>query len=94
MEERLDPGSGAKRAREIHPFRDMLHAIAQAPTWAVLWLVGISMGLGLVGYQVTTLWVLILFAVVWGVTVLAVLGWTARWIMQHEGGGRHRRVAH
>ncbi|MDH6120352.1 hypothetical protein [Kitasatospora sp. GAS204B] len=89
MEERLEQGSA-----KVHPARDVLQSIAQAPTWAVLWLVGVSMGLGLVGAQVGTLWVLVLFSIVWGVTVLAMLGWVARWFVQHEGGGRHRRMAH
>ncbi|WP_329560916.1 hypothetical protein [Kitasatospora sp. NBC_01266] len=87
MAERLERDS-----QNVHPFRDVVQSIAQAPTWAVLWLVGVSMGLGLVGAQVETLWVLVLFSIVWGVTVLAVLGWLARWIAHHEGGGGQRPV--
>jgi hypothetical protein len=82
---------------KIHPFRDILASIYHVKPMTVVWLVAASMGLGLVGAQVDTLWVVVLFSVFWGITVLAMLVLAARLLNEHSaasGNGRHRRVAH
>ncbi|WP_035844861.1 hypothetical protein [Kitasatospora azatica] len=92
------PGSeAANEPAEIHPFRDILDSLYHVSPMTVFWLVAASMGLGLVGAQVETLWMVVLFAVFWGITVVAMLVLAARLIAEHSatsGGGRHRRVAH
>lgn len=62
-------------------------------TW-VLIMVGVSMGLGLCAYQIATEQVVEIMAVFWGLTVLAILIFTARWLTERPGRGRHRQVAH
>jgi hypothetical protein len=79
---------------EVHPFRDIWNRLLNVSPGAVFALVGVSMGLGLVGAQVETLWVLVVFSVFWGITVVAMLVLAARMVIEHQGttggGGRHR----
>ncbi|MFE0462030.1 hypothetical protein ACFW1A_22555 [Kitasatospora sp. NPDC058965] len=87
-----EPMAGREPAK-IHPFRDILDRLYHVTPGAVVVLVMISMGLGLVGAQVETLWVLVVFAVFWGITVAAMLVLAARMVTEHQatgGGGRHR----
>ncbi|MCX4744145.1 hypothetical protein OG455_01220 [Kitasatospora sp. NBC_01287] len=84
MAEHPDFNRGQEQA---HPAHDVVHEVAEIPTWAVVWMVGISMGLGLAAAQISTLWILILFSVFWGATVLAMLWWAARWVLHREGSG-------
>ncbi|PYC87386.1 hypothetical protein C7C46_04715 [Streptomyces tateyamensis] len=82
-------------AAKVHPFRDIRDRLLNVTPKAVFVLVAASMGLGLVGAQVQTFWVLVLFAIFWGITVVAMLVLAARMITEHEsttGGGRHRAV--
>jgi hypothetical protein len=60
----------------------------------VLVMIGVSMGLGLCAYQIDTEWVVAIMAVFWGLTVLAILTFTARWAVERPPRGRHRRMAH
>ncbi|MFE9424082.1 hypothetical protein ACFYNO_14080 [Kitasatospora sp. NPDC006697] len=94
-----------RRAAKPHPWHDILDAVWHVQPRTVLIMIGASMGLGLVGYQVETTWVVALFAVFWGLTVLAILVITARLLTERPehpargagvgtGAGRHRRPAH
>ncbi|GAA1957316.1 hypothetical protein [Kitasatospora viridis] len=89
-------GTGSGRSAQPHPVRDMVDAAWHIRPITVLVMIGASMGLGLVGAQVATTWVVVLFAIFWGLTVVATLVLTARMLTerQHRDGGRHRRVAH
>ncbi|MED7954950.1 MULTISPECIES: hypothetical protein [unclassified Streptomyces] len=64
------------------------HGLLGLSPTAVVLLVGLSLGLGAVGAQVTSLPWLIVFSVIWGVTVIALVGVVARW--RTPGRGRHR----
>ncbi|MFF3003368.1 hypothetical protein ACFVTF_11225 [Kitasatospora sp. NPDC057940] len=55
---------------------------------AVVFMVALSLGLAMVGAQVSWLPMLVLMAIVWGATVLALVGVIARWMT--PGRGRHR----
>ncbi|GAB2702684.1 hypothetical protein GCM10010442_21100 [Kitasatospora kifunensis] len=57
-------------------------------------LVGFSMGLGLIGAQVTTGWLLALFSVFWGVTVLAIMTLLARTLVERGAHHGPHGVAH
>lgn len=78
----------------VHPIRDLLHGLYEMRPMTVWILVGFSMGLGLVGAQVTTPWLLALFSVFWGVTVLAILLLVARSLVERGSHHGPRRMAH
>ncbi|MFB7383335.1 hypothetical protein ACFC6U_37855 [Kitasatospora purpeofusca] len=63
------------------------HWLCSLTPTAVVFLVGLSIGLGAIGTQASLTW-LIVFSIVWGVTVLALVGVVARWAT--PGRGRHR----
>ncbi|RKT19258.1 hypothetical protein BX285_3714 [Streptomyces sp. 1114.5] len=54
-------------------------------------MVALSVGLGMVAVQVSQLWVLVVLAIFWGLTVVAMGGVLARWMT--PGQGRHRMAA-
>ncbi|TQF06780.1 hypothetical protein E6W39_37065 [Kitasatospora acidiphila] len=83
-----------KGAPKPHPFRDMWDAVWNIRLTWVLIMIGVSMGLGLCAYQIATEQVVEIMAVFWGLTVLAILIFTARWLTERPGSGRHRQVAH
>ncbi len=64
------------------------HWLCSLTPTAVVFMVGLSLGLGAVASQVTWLPMLIIFSVVWGATLLALGGMVARWVT--PGRGRHR----
>ncbi|MBP0448901.1 hypothetical protein J5Y04_05000 [Kitasatospora sp. RG8] len=63
------------------------HALLSLTPTAVVLLVALSLGLGAIGSQTSWRW-LVLFSIVWGVTVIALVGMIARWMT--PGPGRHR----
>jgi Flp pilus assembly protein TadB len=69
--------------------RGALRAVYHVPAWAVGFLILISMGFGLIAYQVNTLWYQVLFSIVWGITVLAMLSIATRWLVER----RHHHAA-
>ncbi|MEV6975833.1 hypothetical protein [Kitasatospora sp. NPDC093806] len=64
------------------------HALLSLTPTAVVFMVGLSLGLGAVASQVVWLPMLIVFSVIWGATLLALVGMIARWMT--PGRGRHR----
>ncbi|WP_406207487.1 hypothetical protein OH807_34905 [Kitasatospora sp. NBC_01560] len=67
------------------------HGLLSLTPTAVVLLTALSLGLGAVGAQLTSLPWLIVFSVVWGITVIALAGMIARWVT--PGRGRHRMAA-
>ncbi|MCX5208950.1 hypothetical protein OG689_06550 [Kitasatospora sp. NBC_00240] len=67
-------------------------AVGLTPT-AVVFLVALSLGLVLVAVQMSYTPLLVVFAVVWGVTVIVLFGVVSRWISKSQGPARHRRMA-
>lgn len=61
-----------------------------SPT-VVTFMVALSVGLGMVAAQVTLTPMLVLMAIFWGLTVIALIGVLARWMT--PGRGRHRMVS-
>ncbi|GAA1265363.1 hypothetical protein GCM10009665_63250 [Kitasatospora nipponensis] len=78
---------------KVHPVRQALEAFWHIRPHTVFWLVSASLGLGLVAVQIETLWVLVVFSIFWGVTVAAMVAFTARTMSERPSPGRHRRVA-
>ncbi|WP_157536633.1 hypothetical protein [Kitasatospora mediocidica] len=72
--------------------RGALTALYEIRIHTVFVLVAASLGLGLCAVQIETGWVVGLFAVVWGVTVIAMIALAARMLEERSGKGRHRRV--
>ncbi|MFC9330072.1 hypothetical protein [Kitasatospora sp. NPDC057015] len=66
--------------------------VGLTPTAAVF-LVALSLGLVLVAVQMSYTPLLVVFAVVWAVTVMVLFGAISRWISNSQGPGRHRKVA-
>ncbi|MCC9311652.1 hypothetical protein LN042_32080 [Kitasatospora sp. RB6PN24] len=87
-------GKSAQGASKPHPFRDMLDAVWNIRLTWVLIMIGVSMGLGMCAYQIGTDQVVQIMAAFWALTALAILIFTARWLTERPGRGRHRRVAH
>ncbi|MFI6848192.1 hypothetical protein OG535_07205 [Kitasatospora sp. NBC_00085] len=67
------------------------HGLLSLSPTAVTFMVALSLGLGLVGAQVSWLPMLIVFSIVWGATLIALCGMVARWVT--PGPGRHRMAA-
>ncbi|MFB6893082.1 hypothetical protein ACFCX4_27645 [Kitasatospora sp. NPDC056327] len=66
----------------------VLHWLCSLTPTAVVFMVGLSLGLGAVASQVTWLPMLIVFSVVWAATLVALAGVFVRW--RTPGPGRHR----
>ena len=83
-------GTGAKRPgwtkREMKVIRDVHPA-------TVFFLVALSLGLAAVAVQMYYLPLLVVFAVVWGVTVVALMGTVSRWVSNNQRHGHRRGVA-
>lgn len=73
--------------------RQTLNALYEIKIHTVFIMVATSLGLGLIAPQVTTIAVLVFFAVFWGATVIAMVVLAARMLNDRSGNGRHRRVA-
>ncbi|MFF8773957.1 hypothetical protein [Kitasatospora sp. NPDC015120] len=73
----LDTGPDAPE----HPSRAhrALHWLCSLTPTAVVFMVGLSLGLGAVASQVTWLPMLVIFSIVWGATLLALAGVFVRW---------------
>ncbi|MFI6448303.1 hypothetical protein [Kitasatospora sp. NPDC050543] len=69
-------------------------ALAGVGNTEVVLLLGLSLGLGAVGAQVASLPVLVVFSVVWGVTVVALVGLALRWIGASADRSRQRASSH
>ncbi|MDH6114911.1 hypothetical protein P3T36_001260 [Kitasatospora sp. MAP12-15] len=75
--------------------RQTMRALYEIKIHTVFFMVAASLGLGLIAPQVSTIAVLVVFAVFWGATVIAMLALAARMMSARgAGNGRHRRVAH
>ncbi|WP_030243322.1 hypothetical protein [Streptomyces sp. NRRL S-350] len=61
-----------------------------SPT-VVTFMIALSVGLGMIATQVSLLPVMVLMAIFWGLTVIAMVGVIARWMT--PGRGRHRMAA-
>ncbi|MFD7590193.1 hypothetical protein ACFV84_32685 [Kitasatospora sp. NPDC059811] len=70
------------------PAQRAWHWLLSLNPTAVVVMVALSLGLGMVAAQVSWLPMLVLMAIVWGATVLALVGVVARWMT--PGRGRHR----
>ncbi len=83
-------GTGAKRPgwakREMKVVRDVHPA-------TVLFLVALSLGLAGVAVQMYYLPLLVVFAVVWAVTVIALVGTVSRWISNNQRHGHRHGIA-
>ncbi|MEU6239122.1 hypothetical protein [Kitasatospora sp. NPDC047058] len=64
------------------------HGLLSLSPTAVIFLLGLSLGLGAVGSQLSSLPWLIIFSIVWGVTLVVLIGMVVRWMT--PGQGRHR----
>ncbi|MGW3039765.1 hypothetical protein ACWC9T_06855 [Kitasatospora sp. NPDC001159] len=64
--------------------------LSLSPT-VVTFMVAFSIGLGMVGAQTSSMTALVLMAIFWGLTVIALVGVVARWMT--PGRGRHRMAA-
>ncbi|MFJ6135684.1 hypothetical protein [Kitasatospora sp. NPDC092286] len=82
----LDTGPEAPQ----HPSRAhrAWHALLGLGPTAVVFMVALSLGLGAIGAQVSWLPMLVIFSIVWGLTLIALGGVVARWLT--PGRGRHR----
>ncbi|MFF1908136.1 hypothetical protein [Kitasatospora sp. NPDC058218] len=67
------------------------HGLLSLGPTAVILLLAFSLGLGAVGAQVTSLPWLIVFSIVWGITLIALCGMVARWMT--PGQGKHRMAS-
>lgn len=81
-------------ANPAGPVHRALTALYEVKISTVFYLVSASLGLGLAGAQIDTTWVVVLFAVVWGVTVIAMLVLAARLLNEHLSQGRRRQLPH
>ncbi len=86
--------AGPAASKGPGPVHRALTALYEIRISTVFYLVSASLGLGLVAPQVQTEAVVVIFAVFWGVTVIAMLALSARMLSGRVGHGRHRRVAH
>ncbi|MQS11125.1 hypothetical protein F7Q99_02195 [Streptomyces kaniharaensis] len=85
----LDTGPDAPKNPSMG-YRAWHWLLSLSPT-AVTFMVALSIGLGMVGAQVSSLPVLILMSIFWGATVVAMVGVVARWFT--PGRGRHRMAS-
>ncbi|MFF2040456.1 hypothetical protein ACFVVX_08520 [Kitasatospora sp. NPDC058170] len=67
------------------------HGLLSVGPTTVLFLLALSLGLGMAAAQITLLPVLVVFSIVWAVTLVALIGVIARWVT--PGRGRHRVAA-
>ncbi len=92
------PDTGATRTRKAGATRPgwparAWTAFTEIHPSTVFFLVALSLGLGAVAPQMSYLPLLVVFAVVWGVTVVALMGTVSRWIEHgRHHGGRPRAV--
>ena len=86
------PQSGAGTTRPGRPQR-VLKSIRDVHPATVFFLVALSLGLAGVAVQMYYLPLLVVFAVVWGVTVVALMGTVSRWISNNQRHGHRRGVA-
>ncbi|GAB7185549.1 hypothetical protein ATKI12_5380 [Kitasatospora sp. Ki12] len=85
----LETGPGAQRDQGFgHQAWTWL--LTLSPT-VVTFMIALSVGLGMVATQVSLLPMLVLMAIFWGLTVVAMVGVIARWMT--PGRGRHRMAA-
>ncbi|WP_395297355.1 hypothetical protein ACF9IK_30905 [Kitasatospora hibisci] len=79
----LDTGPGAPQ----HPglAHRAWHGLLSITPTAVVFLLGLSLGLGAVGAQITSLPWLIVFSIVWGITLIVLMGMVVRWMTHGQG---------
>jgi hypothetical protein len=75
------------------PLQRVLKSIRDVHPATVFFLVALSLGLAGVAVQMYYLPLLVVFAVVWGVTVVALMGTMSRWISNSQRHGHHGGVA-
>ncbi|RAJ44907.1 hypothetical protein K353_01484 [Kitasatospora sp. SolWspMP-SS2h] len=79
----------ATGAPQSNPIRRMAAWLTAKHNSSLVFLLALSLGLGLVAPQVGQLWLLVVFSVVWGVTIVA---FAAQFVGRHEHA--HPRHAH
>ncbi|MFF4345330.1 hypothetical protein ACFY00_36150 [Kitasatospora sp. NPDC001540] len=72
------------------PFHRLVALLTAKHNSSLVLLLGLSLGLGLVAAQINQLWLLIVFSVVWAVTIVA---FVAQFIGRHEHAHPHARAA-
>ncbi|WP_329500100.1 hypothetical protein [Kitasatospora herbaricolor] len=87
------PTAGPPQQPHGHWLKRAWKADVGLSTTAAVFLVALSLGLVLVAVQMSYTPLLVVFAVVWGVTVMVLFGAVSRWISNSQGPGRHRRMA-
>ncbi|MFE6052315.1 hypothetical protein ACFQ6N_16295 [Kitasatospora sp. NPDC056446] len=89
LDAELDAGPEAQKNRGFG-HRAWHWLLTLSPT-VVTFMIALSVGLGMVAAQVSLLPMLVLMAIFWGLTVIAMGGVLARWMT--PGRGRHRMAA-
>ncbi|MFE1316077.1 hypothetical protein [Kitasatospora phosalacinea] len=72
------------------PFHRLTAWLTAKHNSSLVFLLALSLGLGLVAAQITQLWLLIVFSVVWAVTIIA---FVTQFIGRHERAHPHAHTA-